>query len=122
MNNPLNLKHLDIHTLDVPLKAPFTTSSAKLEVIHNLAIQITLAASVACAVRTIYIQWLLSAVHLFPGTTYFFTVNTYQRQRVLTGLPFPGFHRLGERDVCSLHWAEGRIAYSPDGDSIREPN
>jgi L-alanine-DL-glutamate epimerase-like enolase superfamily enzyme len=43
MNNPLNIKHLDIHTLDVPLKAPFTTSSTKLEVIHNLAIQITLA-------------------------------------------------------------------------------
>jgi L-alanine-DL-glutamate epimerase-like enolase superfamily enzyme len=43
MNNPLDIKRLDIHTLDVPLKAPFTTSSTKLEVIHNLAIQITLA-------------------------------------------------------------------------------
>jgi hypothetical protein len=43
MNNPLDIKCLDIHTLDVPLKVPFTTSSAKLEVIHNLAIQITLA-------------------------------------------------------------------------------
>ena len=55
---------------------------------------------------TIYIQWLLSAAHLFPGATYFFTINIYQRQRVLTGLPFPSFYRLEEeRAVYPLYWA-----------------
>ncbi len=43
MNNTLEIKRVEIHTLDVPLRAPFTTTSSTLDVIHNLAIQITLA-------------------------------------------------------------------------------
>lgn len=38
MNNALAIRDLQIHLLDVPLAAPFTTSSSALEVLSNVAL------------------------------------------------------------------------------------
>lgn len=42
MNNALAIRDLQIHSLDVPLAAPFTTSSSALEVLSNVALCIEL--------------------------------------------------------------------------------
>lgn len=43
MNNHLQIKRINIHTLNVPLRSPFTTASSTQDVIHNLAIELELA-------------------------------------------------------------------------------
>ncbi|MGH8659718.1 MAG: hypothetical protein ACREV4_14910 [Gammaproteobacteria bacterium] len=43
MNNALAIRDLQIHSLDVPLAAPFTTSSSALEALNNMALCIELA-------------------------------------------------------------------------------
>jgi len=43
MKNGLEIIQLDIHKLDVPLIAPFTIASSRLDHVRNIAVQITLA-------------------------------------------------------------------------------
>ncbi len=43
MNNALTIRHIQIHSRDVRLAAPFTTSSSALEVLNNMALCIELA-------------------------------------------------------------------------------
>jgi L-alanine-DL-glutamate epimerase-like enolase superfamily enzyme len=43
MNKDLEIRRLDIHKLDVPLMAPFTIASSRLDHVHNVAVQVTLA-------------------------------------------------------------------------------
>ncbi|MGH8656793.1 MAG: dipeptide epimerase [Gammaproteobacteria bacterium] len=43
MNNSLTIRHIQNYSLDVPLAAPFTTSSSALEVLNNMALCIELA-------------------------------------------------------------------------------
>lgn len=43
MNKDLEIRRVDIHKLDVPLIAPFTIASSRLDRVRNVAVQITLA-------------------------------------------------------------------------------
>jgi L-alanine-DL-glutamate epimerase-like enolase superfamily enzyme len=43
MKNNLQIKHIQGHPLEAPLRAPFTTASATQDVIHNLATELELA-------------------------------------------------------------------------------